>query len=260
MPYSKDIKQLAFPADVVFVYDGGIEGFFCCVHECVYSKQIPFGIFSEDVAEPSLMEERRIETDFDKADKVRRSITGKLSARILELVETVFLSCLEDRELAMLHFLLLAYREGPKTVNMLGNPVVAKLLGAEKHLLGERHLLTGFVRFSDYDGKLISTITPKNFILPFLAGHFISRFSQEDFLIYDKNHKAALVYQNRSAQIVPMADPQFAIADETEENYRALWKQFYNTIAIEARYNPKCRMTHIPKRYWENMVEMKELL
>ena len=30
------------------------------------------------------------------------------------------------------------------------------------------------------------------------------------------------------------------------------------TIAIEDRYNPKCRMTHMPKRYWENMTEFLE--
>ena len=43
--------------------------------------------------------------------------------------------------------------------------------------------------------------------------------------------------------------------DETERQFRALWKQFYHTIGIEGRYNPKCRMTHMPKRYWENMTE-----
>jgi hypothetical protein len=29
-------------------------------------------------------------------------------------------------------------------------------------------------------------------------------------------------------------------------------------VAIEGRENPRCRMTHMPKRYWENMVEMQE--
>ena len=253
-------KDLAFAADVVFVYDGSIEGFLCCVHESVYSKQIPFSIFCEDDAQPSLMEERYIETDLIKAQKVRHSVIGQLTPRAMDLVETVFFSCLEQREIALLNFLLFAYKTGPKAAEMLGHPTVAKLLTAERHLLGECHLLLGFVRFSDYGGKLASVITPKNFVLPFLARHFISRFSQEDFLIYDKTHKAALVYQNCEAQIIPVDSLEFLAADETEETYRELWKQFYNTIAIKERYNPKCRMTHIPKRYWENMVEMKNLL
>ena len=60
--------------------------------------------------------------------------------------------------------------------------------------------------------------------------------------------------------MVRIDELEFPPADETEEQYRALWRQFYKTIAIEARHNPKCRMTHMPKRYWENMTEMREYL
>ena len=45
-----------------------------------------------------------------------------------------------------------------------------------------------------------------------------------------------------------------------ELRYRVLWKRFYKTIAIAARENPRCRMTHCPKRYWENMLEMEDEL
>ncbi len=253
-------KDLAFPCDVVFHYDGGFDGFLCCVHESVYSKQQPFDIVPVYDAQPTLLETRIIETDREKAMRVKRSIVERLSPRIMDLLETVFLSCLDQRELAMLRFVLLAYRDGPGVIDQLGHPLVSQLLKAEQHLLGERHLLLGFVRFADYDGKLVSVITPKNFILPFLVSHFTARFSCEDFMIYDKTHRAALIYENRSAKIVPLEIDAMLPLSETELLYQALWKQFYNTIAIEARYNPKCRMTHIPKRYWENMPEMRELL
>ena len=45
-----------------------------------------------------------------------------------------------------------------------------------------------------------------------------------------------------------------------EKHWQELWKRFYNTIAIEGRENPRCRMSHMPKRYWENMPEVKDLL
>ena len=45
--------------------------------------------------------------------------------------------------------------------------------------------------------------------------------------------------------------------DETEARYRLLWKRFYDTIAIKERYNPKCRMTQMPKRYWGTMTEFQ---
>lgn len=253
-------RELAHPADVVFLYDGSLPGFYCCVHECVYSGQLPAGIYKESEAQPSLFETRPVETDPEKAGRVEASIPKKISREAKQLTETVFLSCLAQKEVAMLRFLLLGYREGARVTQLFGHPDVKPVLDAAKHLGGEAHLLTGFVRFSDYDGVLAATITPKNFILPFLAKHFAARFSGERFLIYDKTHKAALIYEKRQTQIVPMENIDFPQASEEEQGYRALWRQFYRTIAIEARENPRCRMSNMPKRYWENMTEMQEYL
>lgn len=253
-------KPLAAPADIVYLYDGSLPGFFCCVHESVYTRQIPSEIWPEQEAQPSLFEQRMIATDPDKAARVAASVPEKISERAMDMIQTVFLSCLEQKELAMLRFLLLGYQLGSGVPYMFGHEDVKPVLEAEKHLGGEAHLLKGFVRFSDYDGVLAATITPKNFVLPFLAEHFVMRYSEENFIIFDKTHKAALLYENGQHRIVPMEGITFPEADETEENYRALWKQFYNTIAIEARTNWKCRRTHMPKRYWENMLEVAHLL
>lgn len=218
------------------------------------------GIVPAEDTEPTLFAQQTIITDTQKARRVRESIPKKISHEAQTLVETVFLSCLANKEIALLRFLWLGYRKGARVLAMLGHPDVQRVLDAEKHLRSETHLLTGFVRFSDYGGVLGATITPKNFVLPFLAPHFVARYPHEEFLIFDKNHRAALVYQNRRQTIVPLEDIQFPQADEMELAYRALWKHFYNTVSIKARENPRCRMTHMPKRYWENMTEMAELL
>ena len=245
---------------VVYYYDGSLAGFFCCVYESYYLREAPAEILAERDAQPTLLQTKTIVTDLSIAARVRDSIPARICGDALDLIETVFLSCLREKEMCLLRFLTLAYREGRKTLDMLGHPYVAALLDAEKHLLKEAHLLRGFVRFSDYGGVLASQITPKNFILPFIANHFCARFSEEEFIIFDKNHKAALIYQGRRREIVSLDELPFPEADEAEERYRALWKQFYHTVTIEARYNPRCRMTHLPKRYWENMTEMRELL
>lgn len=253
-------KLLTQPVNLVLVYDGSFDGFLCCVHHCVYTHQMPAAIVAQQDMQPTLLDCAEIDTDAEKAARVLASIPRRISDEAAETVQAVFLSCLPEKELALLRFLLLGYQEGSKTTNMLGHPDVAAVLHAQRHLGGEAHLLKGFVRFSDYGGVLAATITPKNFVLPFIASHFISRYSQENFMIYDKTHKAALIYENKEHRIVHLDSIEFPAVSEEEQQYRALWKQFYHTIAIEARYNPKCRMTHMPKRYWENMTEMAELL
>ncbi|MDL2295063.1 TIGR03915 family putative DNA repair protein, partial [Ruminococcaceae bacterium OttesenSCG-928-D13] len=256
----KAIKPLPPAQDLVYLYDGSMAGFFCCVFRSVYEKEMPGAIWLVYEAQPTMYVQREIETEPDKAERVRRSIPEKIGRRAQELIEAVFLSCLEEKELAMLRFLLLGYQEGRRTLWLYGHPDVHPLLAAEKHLGGEVHLLKGFIRFSDYDGVLGATISPKNFVLPYLASHFAGRYSEERFIIFDKVHKAALIYEKGQSKVVPLEGIEFPEASEEEQQYRALWKRFYNTIAIAGRENPKCRRTHMPMRYWENMLEVSDLL
>jgi len=79
-------------------------------------------------------------------------------------------------------------------------------------------------------------------------------------MIFDKTNRLALVYQNRKSEIIRVDNVEFPEVSEREKQYQNLWKQFYNTIAIEGRENPRCRMTHMPKRYWENMLEVQDLV
>jgi hypothetical protein len=74
-------------------------------------------------------------------------------------------------------------------------------------------------------------------------------------LIYDKNHRTAFLYHGGKAKISPVEDFTLPPPDSEEVMFRKLWKLFYNTIGIKERYNPRCRMTNMPKRYWENMTE-----
>ena len=254
------VKPLAVPANVVYTYDGSFDGFLCCVFESVYEGELPFGILCEEDPPLTLMDVRFIATDPAKAERVRASIPLKISGRALELATTVFCSCLAKKELRILEFLLRGYREGGKLCFKLGDAMTAPLLRAEKRLLGEACLLKGFVRFSDIGGALVAVITPKNYILPFIARHFVLRYHQEQFMIFDKINKAALVYQDGKAEILRIDHVEFPEISESEARYQALWKRFYNTISIESRENPRCRMTHMPRRYWENMPEVSDLV
>lgn len=246
---------------LVYEYDGSLEGFYCCVFESVYQKECPEAIEPAGAAQCRLFAPKEIGTDPEKAARVRASIPVKISREALGLCEEVFCSCLEEKELKLLRFLRRGYREGGRFLRGgFSDADLAPLLSARRHLMGEAHLLTGFVRFADYDGKLAATITPKNFVLPYIAKHFIIRYRNEDFLIYDKTNHVALLYENRQPRLVAADHIEFPSITAEEAQYQALWKKFYHTVAIKGRENPRCRMTHMPKRYWENMLEVRDEL
>ena len=93
---------------------------------------------------------------------------------------------------------------------------------------------------------------------PLLRKHFTNRYNTERFLLYDRTHKEMLIYQPYRWAIVPVEGVQLPPAGAEELQYRRLWRRFYDTIAIEGRYNPQLRRTHMPQRYWNMMTEFRE--
>lgn len=241
--------------DVVYEYDGSFEGLLTCVFESYAKKENPAGIYAGFAPANLFYANRFIETDAKKAERVLRSIPVKISARAEEWVRLCFWSCEERKEKLILDFLRLGYEKGRRVTDMLHEEPVSAVQKAVLHMSNESHLLKGFIRFSDYGGALTAEIEPKNFVLPLLAPHFCDRYRNEHFLIYDKTYAAALVYRPRQSAIIPVQHFELPQPGQSELAYRRLWKRFYDTIAIADRDNPRCRMSHMPKRYWNCMTE-----
>jgi len=242
---------------VCYEYDGSFDGFLTCVFESYANHEEAVCFQGPEDGAYTLWEARRVETDREKAVRVFRSIDPKMGKGAADLVYRAFLTCLEERELHIYRFLRYGYQRGTGILRELGDDRVNTLLKAVQHLNGEAHLYTGFVRFSDYDGVLMGEIEPKNRVLPLIRRHFTGRYNTERFFLYDRTHGEALVYEPGRWAIVPVEGVTLPPAGAEELHYRRLWRQFYATIAIEGRYNPRLRQTHMPKRYWHVMTEFQ---
>ena len=245
-------------SNVIYVYDGSFEWLLCCIFESYEKKEIPLDIKTEN-DNPVLFNIKEIITDKEKSQRVYKSLGLNVSPEARRLFTYGFLCDIPDREMLLYKYARLSFKYKSKITNMLVNDTVDRLNKAVKHLTNESHRFIEFVRFSIYGDVLVSVIEPKNFVLPLISDHFCNRFMNECFMIYDKTHRQALIYKpNSQALIIPLDDFKEPEAENTEISYRKLWKGFYDAIAIEGRYNPRCRMNHMPKWYWKNMTEMKE--
>jgi len=248
---------MPYRTNIAYTYDGSFSGLLCCIHESYYAKELPAAIFSYENEITTIFPVKEITTNEDFAQKVENSIISKISHEALHHVRYCYLSCAPERELIILNFLRLSYKTGRPTMNMLANDAVRKICDIARNVSGEAHKYKGFLRFSEHNGALAAIIEPKNFILPLLAPHFCDRFPAEQLLIYDKTHKHAFIYEKGQHHLLPLENFDPPPASESESTYRALWQQFYNTIAIPARLNPNLRQNHMPKRYWRQMTEFK---
>ena len=242
----------------VLAYDGTYTGFLSCLYTCFKQQSVPADIVSKECPQTSLFPVTYVGTRHENAGRMSLAIERKLSARSLELIEHTFLSCLERREMRALRYLIFSRETGRCAADLFAHPDVYPLIAAERHLCHEAHLLSGFIRFSEFEGKLVSMIDPKNQVLPLLAPHFTDRYQNESLLIYDRTHRSALVYFDHVTRIGYLDHFDLPDVSEEERTYRSLWRNYYQTIAIKERYNPVCRRGHMPERYWYNMTEMRE--
>lgn len=203
---------------------------------------------------PTLWEEREILREEDKAKRVYAALK-RISPAFQKLIARGFLTCLPERELALYDLIHRGLQEGDQVRQDLSDPTVARVNLALTKMWTEWDHLKGFVRFSELEGILVGEIEPKNRVLPLLAPHFAARFSGEQFVLYDRTHREAIFYVNYNWAIVPLEEFHMGPAGEREKSFRALWRKYYKTIAIEGRLNPKCQSTHLPKRYRRVMTE-----
>ena len=242
--------------NLIYEYDGSFDGLLCCVFESYTRREHPMDIRPEGQGEATLFPIRQICSDAAHAQRVWRSVE-RLGKEMAYLVSRAFLYGLEGKELAIWRLIAMGYKYGGEVVHMLGEEAVSQVRHMVRAVGNEAHLQLEFLRFSQYEGGLASVIGPKHYILPLMSEHFCRRYSEERFLIHDRTHGLALVYQPYQAALIQAEEIALPGAQEDERFYRRLWKGYYDAIGIEARENPVCRRTHMPMRFWPYMTEFQ---
>lgn len=149
-----------------------------------------------------------------------------------------------------------------KIMEHLGHPDVARVFAMSRSVSNEAHMYEEFIRFRELEnGILFSEITPKSQVLTCIADHFADRFPLENWMIYDKTHKVFLIHRKQEKWgLVWGETPDVDAVKQTsegEKNYACLWKEFFESISIRERENPKCQRNHLPLRFRGDMAEFE---
>ncbi|MHB8128638.1 MAG: TIGR03915 family putative DNA repair protein [Mobilitalea sp.] len=253
----------------IFLCDKSIDGIFTAIYQAWSSRLGHSNIKIEEKSEGSkysnielFAEYIAVDTDYTLALKVSQSIRDKISEEAYEMVCRVALSDYLGKADLIYRFLILGFSVGSSILEHLSNEVVNNLFRVNKNVSYEAHHLLGFVRFSEQEnGLLTSVIHPKNHVLSLITPHFADRLPQERFLIYDENRKMASFHVPGSQWIlaeVPVLDQErLKEISFQEDEYRDLWKAFFDHIAIKERINPKLQRNNLPLRFRGDMTEFK---
>ena len=144
---------------------------------------------------------------------------------------------------------------------MMAEPVVMRMTELARSVSNEAHEWKQFIRFDEQAGRILfARFRPKNNVILSVSAHFADRLSGENFLILDTGRSIAAVHpagQNWYLTSLSEVDANAAFSSQPDE-YRDLWKTFFDSIAIRERTNPKLQQNMMPLRYREYAVEFGE--
>lgn len=246
---------------VAISYDSTFDGFLSAVFE-IYSQHLDVADFVPDRVDGAsadlFAQPFRIEKNEESAARLRRAIVNASSGEVLSLLNTAFLS--EEIGIEMKIFAYLRklfsmedpnYGKNPASMEMLP---LYKIAGSVRHEAGN---MLGMVRFSKAPGNFyISKIEPKYDILLLMEPHFRNRFANQKWVIYDAARHYALLHDRPGeTKVVSLPDEGAFLSAINSDGFTALWQDYYKSIAIKERENPKLLRRCLPVRYWKNLPE-----
>lgn len=257
----------------IFLCEDSIDGIFTGIYDAWASryghKNIKLSI-NDTITYELFSEYITVTPDSEKSEKVGRTIIARLGMEVYQDILQAVLAHDEkkkneepDKADCIYRTLLYGFSlpDGHRILQALGNPYIARVFELSRSTGNEAHHLLGFLRFQELEnGVLFSAIHPKNQVISVLAEHFADRLPQEHFMIYDATHQIAAIHKagngyfltdasNLNPDVITRLSP-------AEEEYQKLWCGFFDSIAIEARKNPKLQSQNIPKRFWKDTVEL----
>ena len=184
-----------------------------------------------------------------KAESVSRSIRRKISTKAWHMVYRAAMSPEDSRADDIYRFLIGGFYYGACVVDMLAEPAVRRLQELNRNIANETHYHKEFLRFdATAEGILFARIRPKGNILTMLTPHFADRLSGENFLILDVGRRLAAVHPaGQDWYLASLSREQAeSFLSQKPDEYRDLWKTFYDTIAIEEHKNPLLQRNNMP--------------
>ena len=250
-----------------YIYDGTFEGLFSAIFEVYDRKDADVNILSDLRRQDNLFGETIIiHTDKINSDRVLRGLKKKISKDSMTKLYLTFCSEYPVMENKILSFVRYVFSNTGSVENNYANDAVRFIHDAAKKVHREKHRMEAFVRFKQTRDDLYYAIVAPDFnVLPLISLHFTKRYADQRWMIYDEKRKYGLFYDLHSTQMIEVDFVDHAnyvgsvaeIFDETETLYQDLWRNYFDSVNIKARKNPKLHIRHMPKRYWRNLVEKR---
>ena len=253
-----------------YCFDGSMTGLLSCVFRAFEFKEFNVIVTANPQAQTGLFDEFiHVASNDQYGQRVWQGLKQKVSSSSLRAFYYTFLSEQEAAFQTLFDFAVYVFQNQRPVDKDYGHTAVIGMSQWAKQVGREKHRMEAFVRFKKAkDGLFLSLVRPDFNVLPIISRHFQERYQDQSWLIYDEQRNYGIYYDLRQMHQVEMnaeiIDPQIRIGhsqsfsielDDQELLYDQLWKDYFNSVNIQARKNMKLHIQYVPKRYWRYMNE-----
>lgn len=254
----------------IYTFDSTFEGLLTLVFESYQRRQFPDEIQCGEGSQPALFSASvAIETDIEKAERVWNGIVKRSSEENAHRIYRVFLAKQPDTPALLLKYIRLMIDSGTNQETNFSEPIVVEFNKLHQKVCKEAHRVNMFVRFQKtVEGSYYASFAPMYDVLPLCIPHFRDRFADQPWIVYDLKRNYGFFYDLKNVERVVFDELKvnsqngqlhYSLLDEDERLFQQLWKQYYKSICIDERKNPKVHRQFLPKRFWKFLPEKRAL-
>jgi probable DNA metabolism protein len=252
---------------VIFIYDKTFEGLLTVIFDAYFRKKFPDMLLADKESLPLFYDEIvTVISDEEKASRVWKALQKKLSKTALTFLSVSWLS--EDPQIDMLLFRYIRkVIDSPHSIEMnFGDPDILELSKTWKKVQRESSYIRQFLRFQKTaDDTYFACVEPLYNALPLVTNFLKNRFHDQKWLIYDIKRNYGYYYDTVDITEVMLDNIQWEdgklkenIMSHDEKMFQQLWQQYFKSITIKERINPKLQRQHMPVRFWKYLTEKQK--
>lgn len=254
---------------VIFRYDKTFEGLLTCLFDAYFRKTFPSLLLAEGEPPPLFYDEEvTIYTDEEKSNRVWKGLQRKLSSSALSVVTMAWLSELPGIDRVLFRYMRKAI-DAPSSIELnFGDPDVLEVSKVWKKVSNERHRVIQFARLQKTaDGTYFAAFEPLYNVLPVAIGYFKDRFANQKWLVYDIKREYGYYYDRKEVTEVRFEEKETHLLSgilsedlmsHDEKLFQQLWKEYFQSITIRERINPKLHRQNLPVRFWKYLTEKQK--
>lgn len=250
---------------IVFYYDKTFEGLLTAVFDAYSRKVFPDSLLGEGSIAPLFMTESySVLTQDDRAIRVWSALEKKLSKSACNMLTHAWLSEIDGCDDLLFRYIRKAIDSKISIETNFGDKDVLELHQIARKVSHERHYLEMFVRFQKAaDDIFFAPVSPAYNALPLVIDHFVDRFSDQKWVIYDLKRRYGYYYDLTAANEITLDDDSHLLSGKLDEDlmaadekiFQELWKGYFKSMTIKERINLRLQRQHMPKRFWKYLTE-----